>query len=146
MSYDCVENHKLRPRPPKISDYVQSIVQSTTVVLVLILKCSTTTTTGTSHLTYPRTNVRTYIRMCDRIRSTGSRGNEVCMYLASHAHAMRARNFLPEYVLIYYRMHIKVLAHVHKHTKTTRTIISTLLAGVLLHTSTNTSTTISSNA
>jgi hypothetical protein len=33
MSYDCVENHKLRPRPPKISDYaVQSIVQSATVV------------------------------------------------------------------------------------------------------------------
>jgi hypothetical protein len=31
-SYDCVENHKLRPRPPKISDYVQSIVQSATVV------------------------------------------------------------------------------------------------------------------
>jgi len=31
MSYDCVENHKLRPRPPKISDYVQSIVQSATV-------------------------------------------------------------------------------------------------------------------
>jgi hypothetical protein len=32
MSYDCVENHKLRPRPPKISDYVQSIVQSATVM------------------------------------------------------------------------------------------------------------------
>jgi len=53
------------------------------------------------------------------------------MYVASRAHAMRARIFLPEYVLIYYRLYVKVLADVHECTKTTRTIISTL-AGVLI--------------
>jgi hypothetical protein len=61
------------------------------------------------------------------------------MYVASRAHPMRARFFLQEYVLIYYRLYVKVLAQVHKHTKTTRTVISTL-AGVLLHASTTTST------
>jgi hypothetical protein len=53
------------------------------------------------------------------------------MYVASHAHAMHAQFFLPEDVLIYYRLYIKVLVHIREHTKTTRTIIS-ILAGVLL--------------
>jgi hypothetical protein len=53
------------------------------------------------------------------------------MYVASPAHAMRARIFLTEYALIFYRLYVKVLLHVHERTKTTRTFISTL-AGVLL--------------
>jgi len=52
-------------------------------------------------------------------------------YVASRAHAMRARIFLPEYALIYYSLYVKVLAHVREPTKTTSTIISTLV-GVLL--------------
>jgi hypothetical protein len=58
------------------------------------------------------------------------------MYVASHCTPCTLEFFLPEYVLIYYRLYVKVLVHVHRHTKTTRTVIITL-AGVLLRTSTN---------
>jgi hypothetical protein len=53
------------------------------------------------------------------------------MYVERHAQAMRAQIFLTGYVIIYYRFYVKVLVRVYEHTKTTRTIISTL-AGALL--------------
>jgi hypothetical protein len=43
------------------------------------------------------------------------------MYVARRARAMCTRIFLTEYAIIFSRLYVNVLLHVHERTKTTRT-------------------------